>query len=63
MDKKGYMTFAADMTVMRHESFIKLVSDFAEKVELPVLINVRDTNVSRIVDNNGKFKAEYEHQS
>jgi len=57
---KGYMTFAADMALMRHEKWVNRVGELCEKLELPVLINLRNTNETRIVDKNGKLKAKYE---
>lgn len=60
---KGYMTFAGDMALLRHERFVKRVEDFCNTVELPILMNIRDTKDSRIVDSYGHVVAEYEHQS
>lgn len=46
---KGYMTFAADMALIRHERFVKHVEEFCETVNLPVLINPKNSNETRIV--------------
>ena len=61
---KGYMTFAADMALMRHEKFVKRVEEFCNTTNLPILIvNEPVKKESRIVDNKGHIVAEYEHKS
>lgn len=58
---KGYMTFAADMALMRHEKFVKMVESLSEMIQLPILIvNEPVKKESRIVNRNGNIVAEYE---